>query len=273
MEEGRLTGSGGIGLYYRRWVPEQAPHGEMVIVHGAFEHSGKYMHVGEWFAHRGFDVRAMDHRGFGQSDGHRCYVDSFDDYLHDLYQFVNMTGNKPILVGHSMGGLVSFRYAFTNPDTIRALVLSSPWFQQRVPVHPVLKAIAPLMSRLFPRLHITIPLPEGPGDGPAPKDPDLDPFLWNKPTPRWAVEMERAAAACFDCDALQIPALFLQAGSDEFVSPEATEQIFARVRAPVRDFKLYPGKPHEIFNDPDYEKVFLEIMAWLEAHQLVGKRP
>lgn len=268
MEEGRLTSEDGITLYYRRWIPPQTTSGEMVLVHGAFEHSGKYMHVGEWFAEQGFDVRAMDHRGFGQSEGYRCYVERFDDYLHDLHLFVTMTGEQPVLLGHSMGGLVAFQYAQVHPETIRALVLSSPWFEQRVKVNPLLKALAPVVARLAPRLHLPIPLPPATASGTTGQTED--PLVWNRPTPRWYQEMERAAASCFHCDRLEVPALFLQAGADQLVSPAATRLVFDGLEAPKRAFKVYAGKQHEIFNDPGYEEVFRDILSWLQPAQSVG---
>jgi alpha-beta hydrolase superfamily lysophospholipase len=272
VDEGWLKGTGGVRLFFRHWVPERKPRGEMVLVHGAFEHSGQYQHVGEYFARAGFDVRAMDHRGFGRSEGHRCYIESFDEYLRDLDRFIRQSEEKPVVVGHSMGGLVAFHYAATNPETVRALVLSSPWFQQRVTQGPLLRAlraVAPLVAWLAPRLHIRVPVPE------ATSNPEVqaaqDPYVWNRPTPRWYVELERAAASSFGCSSLRVPALFLQAGDDHLVSPEATRRVYEQIEAPVRGWKLYPEKYHEIFNDKGYDAVFRDILTWLEAHGLIEK--
>ena len=104
------------------------------------EHAGRYEHVASWFASRGFAVWAMDHRGHGRSEGTRMHVDRFADYLVDLAEFVKLAAGahgRPVMIGHSMGGLIAYRYAAVHPDTISALVLSSPWFLSRAKVSRV----------------------------------------------------------------------------------------------------------------------------------------
>ena len=120
---GTLSGLGGLKLHYRCWEPEEA-RSSLVLVHGAGEHVGRYEHVAAWFAARGFAVWAMDHRGHGQSEGTRMHVDRFSDYLVDLAEFVKRVAGshgRPAMIGHSMGGLIAYRYAAVYPETISAL--------------------------------------------------------------------------------------------------------------------------------------------------------
>ena len=65
-----------------------------------------------------------------------------------------------------------------------------------------------------------------------------------------------------------LPALFLVAGTDQLVDPDATRAVFDRIGHTDKRFRLYPEKYHEIFNDPGYEEVFAEILAWLSEHGL-----
>lgn len=272
---GRLSGVGGLRLFYRVWEPDVV-RSSIVLVHGAAEHVGRYEHVAAWLAERGFAVWAMDHRGHGQSEGHRMYIDRFEEYLADLNAFVSLATarhGKPVMLGHSMGGLIAYRYAIAYPDTMRGLVLSSPWFKNKAKVDPVRMALAPVMSALVPRLKIAAPI----NSALVTRNPDFhrrdqhDPFMARVVTPRWYMECARAAAAChtslsFPAD---LPVLFLVAGTDLMVDPEAARSVFERVGHDRKAFRLYPEKYHEILNDPGYEEVLAEMLTWLRAQGLV----
>ncbi|MEW8978631.1 MAG: lysophospholipase [Symbiobacterium sp.] len=274
---GSLTGRGGLSLYYRVWEPEQAT-GSLVLVHGAGEHVGRYEHVAAWFAARGFAVWAMDHRGHGRSEGVRMHVDRFDDYLADLRGFVSLVteaSGRPVMIGHSMGGLIAYRYAASYPETISALVLSSPWFLSRAKVSRAEQALAPLLAVIAPRLQVKSGIPPEACTRNAERIAldQKDPLRCQTATPRWFVECTRAAAECRTAVIFPdgVPALFLVAGADQLVDPEVTRQVFDRIGYADKQFKLYPEKYHEIFNDPGYEEVFAEILSWLEAHGLAPR--
>jgi len=271
---GTLSGLGGLKLHYRCWEPEEA-RSSLVLVHGAGEHVGRYEHVAAWFAARGFAVWAMDHRGHGQSEGTRMHVDRFSDYLVDLAEFVKRVAGshgRPAMIGHSMGGLIAYRYAAVYPETISALVLSSPWFLSRAKVSRVEQALAPLLAVLVPRLQVKSGIPPEACTRNAERIAldRQDPLRCQTATPRWFVECTRAAAECRTTVTLPdgLPALFLVAGSDQLVDPDVTRAVFDRIGHADKQFKLYPEKYHEIFNDPGHEEVFEEILAWLREHGL-----
>ncbi len=271
---GHITAYDGITLYYRTWEPDE-PVGSVVLVHGTNEHIGRYEHVAAYFAGHGLAVYALDQRGFGKSEGTRCYVDRFEDYIRDLRQFVEMAQahGKPVMIGHSLGGLIAFRYALAHPDTIRAVVLSSPMFGVRAKVSALEKALAPVLSALTPRLQMPAKIPpEHVTRNPAVVERyKEDPLVWKKATPRWFTECTKAALACHQglTSGMKLPVLFLQAEDDMLVDPEATRAIYKQVPHERKTFKLYPNKYHEIFNDPGYEEVFADILHWLQQQELI----
>jgi alpha-beta hydrolase superfamily lysophospholipase len=81
--ESHLPGAAGASLFRRAWLPPRAEH-VLLLVHGFAEHSGRYEHVGAWFAARGCAVHAYDQRGHGRSQGARGHVRRFADLLDDL---------------------------------------------------------------------------------------------------------------------------------------------------------------------------------------------
>jgi lysophospholipase len=273
---GTIAVHGGLKLFYRTWKPEE-PLGGMVLVHGMNEHIGRYEHVARFFAGQGYAVYGMDQRGYGQSEGPRCHVDRFEAYIEDLHQFVTGTASEygsPVMVGHSLGGLIAFRYGLVHPEALQALVISSPGFGAKAKPDPITKALAPILSAVAPRLQLAVPFhPEN-----VCRDPEVarqygaDPLVWKKATPRWFTEFTKAGLACCQgglCTSMKLPVLFLQAGDDLIVDPEATRAVFEQVPHERKAFKLYAGKYHEIFNDPGKEDVFQDILTWLQQQELI----
>ena len=72
-ETGVVTTTDGVDLLTRHWKAA-APKAQVLIVHGLGEHSGRWGHVGEFFATRGFEAYAFDLRGHGASGGPRVDV-------------------------------------------------------------------------------------------------------------------------------------------------------------------------------------------------------
>ncbi|MGE5674943.1 MAG: lysophospholipase [Mycobacterium leprae] len=270
---GHIPGQRGLMLFYRVWEPEES-RGSFVLVHGMNEHSGRYHHVAEHLGAHGFTVYALDHRGHGQSEGVRCHVDRFDDYLADLHLLVDMAANqgKPIMLGHSLGGLIAFRYAVAHQDRLQALVLSSPFFRSQVKVSPVQAALLPLIVRLAPRLA----MPANLGSENVCRDPEIvkayttDPMVGTTATPRWYLECTRAGRESPELAAsLQIPSLVLQAGADRLVDPAATEEVYAKIGSERKAYRRYQGMYHEILNDPEKATVLADLSDWLQQEGLL----
>jgi pimeloyl-ACP methyl ester carboxylesterase len=77
----------------------------------------------EHFANRGQCVVAVDLRGHGQSDKPRqdYTMQVFSDDL--AWLFVTLGLDKPVVIGHSMGGIIAFDLACRYPEAIRAVVM------------------------------------------------------------------------------------------------------------------------------------------------------
>lgn len=96
------------------WCPEtaDAPRAPLLFVHGA--HVGAWCweeHFLSWFASRGYPVYALSLRGHGGSGGReRLHQFGLGDYARDLAAAAAAIGRPPVLVGHSMGGMVVQKY-------------------------------------------------------------------------------------------------------------------------------------------------------------------
>jgi alpha-beta hydrolase superfamily lysophospholipase len=54
----------------------------------------RYEHVAHNLNLSGYSVYACDHQGHGQSQGTRCYVESFQTLSDDLLQFITFIQSK-----------------------------------------------------------------------------------------------------------------------------------------------------------------------------------
>ena len=60
--------------------------------------------------------------------------------------------------------------------------------------------------------------------------------------------------------------MLVHGGDDKLVPPEGTKILSKRASSDDKIFKLYDGLYHEIFNEPEREKVLLDVSDWLDAH-------
>ncbi|MEW5313153.1 MAG: hypothetical protein WDW38_004742 [Sanguina aurantia] len=126
----------------------------VLIVHGLGEHSGRYLHVAAWFRARGFDVRSYDQRGHGQTGGRRGALCRQDDLLSDLAavytEYASGRAQAPMLLGHSMGGLVAARAVLDGRIRPSALMLTSPALRSWA--SPGLRKLAHVLAGVLPNL-------------------------------------------------------------------------------------------------------------------------
>ena len=98
----------------------------MVLVHGLGGSHLNWLHVGSALA-RTHRVVAPDLAGFGLTPpaGRKTTVRANQGLLDRF--IASVSGGEPVvLVGNSMGGLISILQAATHPDSVRALVLINP---------------------------------------------------------------------------------------------------------------------------------------------------
>lgn len=116
-------------LATHEWSPaEPGPHARVaVLVHGVTGWHRTWWRVGPALAERGWRVIAVDQRGHGTSPRIQGAA-TVDDIADDLEAAIERHATPPIdlLVGHSLGAVVSMRLALRRPGIARRLVLEDP---------------------------------------------------------------------------------------------------------------------------------------------------
>jgi len=110
----------GVALRYVRADGDRVP---VILVHGWCCDHTFFQPQFDALAHRGHTVVAVDLRGHGSSDSpDQAYpISAFSDDLAWLAAELDL--EKPIVVGHSMGGVAAFDLAVRHPGLASAVVM------------------------------------------------------------------------------------------------------------------------------------------------------
>jgi alpha-beta hydrolase superfamily lysophospholipase len=276
--QGRVKTTDQLDLEWQSWTPA-SPRGVIVIIHGLAEHSGRYQETAKFLSENGWAVYACDLRAHGLSPdppkAGRVHVNRFEDYFRDVDALTGLARERhpelPIyLLGHSMGGLISIRYSLEKPAGLAGVIISSPALGTHPEFKPpfLLKLMVSILSRLAPRLLVASDL-----DTQAiSRDPAVvktyidDPLVSQKVSTRWYSEiMKSMRKAHSGAATLRIPMLLMQSGADRLVDPEAPGRWAKAAPAGLVDLVVWDELYHEMFNEPEKDRVRTRLLQWLET--------
>lgn len=121
----------------------------MILLHGIGSSGMSWMPVMSRLADQ-YRLVIADLRGHGKS-GHPAAGYTLDDYADDLERVIAATGEpRPILVGHSLGGLTAVTWARRHPGTASAIVLEDMPLSGGMERAPVLRGWAELAALPIP---------------------------------------------------------------------------------------------------------------------------
>lgn len=271
-ETGEFDGNGGR-VFWRAWLPEEPTRGVIALSHGVAEHSGRYEHVGNRLADNGFAVYALDHIGHGRSAGGKANIGSIDAAADNLATLLDLASQRQpgvprFVLGHSMGSLITLYLATRGPLDVAGVVISAPPLD--IPAVPALqRLLAPLLSRWAPNLGV-LQL----DSSMISRDPevvrayDCDPLTYRGKLPaRTGAEILRATEAVqAHLDRLTAPTLVLHGTADALAAPSSADTVEKQAGAKDLTVIRYPGLYHEVFNEPEQDRVLTDLTDWLDKH-------
>lgn len=262
-------------LHLVRWLPDgRAPQGVVLLAHGYAEHGGRYDHVAAALNAAGYAVYAPDHWGHGQSDGTPGFVHRFDDLVAGMRALIerveaDFPGTPRLLLGHSMGGLISALLLTERQGDFVAAALSGPAIVPAEPPSRVMQWISRFLSRFFPRVGVLALDANA-----VSRDPAVvaayraDPLVYTgKISARLAAEFfDAMAAARAGAPRITLPLLLQHGTDDALAAPAGSQYLFDHVRSDIKRIELLPGLYHEIFNEPEQVAVLGDLVGWFDAH-------
>jgi pimeloyl-ACP methyl ester carboxylesterase len=109
-----------LRLHYVDWGNHGAP--PLLLVHGGRDHCRNW----DWIAEAlrdDYHIIAPDLRGHGDSQWMIGGSYSVSEFVYDIAQLIHQAGLAPLrIMGHSLGGVISLRYAGIYPETVIKLV-------------------------------------------------------------------------------------------------------------------------------------------------------
>jgi acylglycerol lipase len=263
----------GFSLFYRRWNPPDGAAANVFVVHGLGEHSGRYVHVGRFFAEAGFRTVAFDLRGHGRSDGKPVFIRRYNELASDIACIVShFSGNPAFLFGHSLGGQLVLWTVQHYQLKLEGLIASAPWLAL-AHVPPRWKVtVARMLNRRIPGFRF----PTGINSAKLSHDQahldslvDLD-LTHSFITVRMYLEVAKAAAQILRTPVINMPVLMTCGNEDDITSREAVENFSIRLQAPSKALRIYTGFLHELHNETNRTKVLTDYVEWMRTITQTG---
>lgn len=271
-ETGEFIGTGGR-IAWRAWQPTTPPRGVIALSHGVAEHSGRYEHVGDALAEAGFAVYALDHIGHGRSEGARANIGSLDGAADNLAALLELASQAypdvpRFVLGHSMGALIVLHLATRGPLDVAGVAVSAPPLD--IPLgNPLQKLVAPLLTRYAPNLGVLAL-----DSSTISRDPavvaayDADPLVSRGKLPaRTAVEiLDHTELVKQRLGTLTAPLLVQHGTEDALAAPSGADRLETGTGSADVTVLRYPGLFHEVYNEPEQDKVLADLSDWLGKH-------
>lgn len=239
------------------------------------EHSSAYEELFKHLTEQGLGIWAWDFRGHGRSDGKRGYGRHLDDFHKDLNLFftkivapqIQNSGKPLFMFGHSMGGLITLKFALEDQPDITALVLSSPCLGLTVQV-PEWKATAAKIANQFaPKITMynEIKYTDLSRDPQMQETYRKDAFRHDKISPGIFLSMlELFPKVAREVGFGKYPLLMQLAGDDRIVDAHVSQEFFSQWPNTDKTLHIYKDNLHEIYNDLDKKQVIADLDQFLQ---------
>ena len=219
-----------------------------------------------YFAEKGFSSHAISLRGHGKSEAPKNFNStSIADYVSDVLQVAETLPQTPVLIGHSLGGLLVQKFLEKHQVPLAVLVCSVPvggMFEPSLPwqiKNPLLWAKV-MLKRDYRLLFNTPELARK--------------FLFSEDTEdekiaeyaaRFGKESYRVGfEAVFNLpkpELVETPLLVIGAECDPLIAPKFIKKT---ARAYNADYKIFPRLSHALMLERGWRQVTDYMIEWLE---------
>jgi len=236
----------------------------LVLVHGLWSGSWCWRRWATHFSNLGWECWAVNFRGRVEERPLEVLERlSFQQCVEDLKRVIRAASSPPLLLAHSLGGLMAQKAA--EEEKLSALILLSSLPAREIKIVKP-RALRLLRLKYLPLVWLRRPFRLDEGDfrrgwvASAPEGEQLDILR------RMVPESSHLVAEFFNCrvaldpQAIRCPVLVI-AGSDDRVIPAVALRAMAeRLHA---DLKEYPGHGHWIMEEEEGERIVREIHRWV----------
>ena len=245
----------------------------MLLIHGAFVGGWCWGPFDRYFTARGWRCLAPDLRHHQPgADLDALGGTSLNDYVADLEALIRTLPHPPVLVGHSMGGLICQKLAAKGlAEAVVLLAPSSPWgilpsHQTEIEARLGLMSIPGFWARAIqPSRHVA----NDRALDRLPPDLQAAAFLGFVPESGRALfeilfwELDLSHASAVTIRDIPCPVLLTVGDQDKVISP-ASVRALARKFHSGAHFHMLEGHSHFLFGEPGFEKLTALCENWLK---------
>ena len=259
------------GIIYRLWSADE-PKAILLLVHGLGAHTGRWEFLGDFFQKNNVSSYALELKGFGQTQGERGHIDNLDIYFRDirlLYDIIKQENpdKKIFLLGESMGALICFLFSALESWLFSGLICISPAFAGKLHFNLWTYLNIGLALIFNSKRHFAVPITPQmcTQDIEYQKIIDSDPLDRHTATAGlyWNIFKAQKKVKSWG-DKINIPLLVLTAGEDTVVDSPETQKIFNGLKTRDKELINYAGMRHALSVDLGKERVFGDILVWME---------
>jgi pimeloyl-ACP methyl ester carboxylesterase len=219
-----------------------------------------------YFAQHGYTSYAVSLRGHGGSEGReRLRRTSLNDYVSDVEQVVQQMDRSPVLVGHSMGGMIVQKYLESHQAPAAVLLASVPP-KGVIPAtlrvasrHPLAFMRANLTMSMFPVVGTPQLAQEACFSAGMPAE-KVQGYFSRLQDESYRAYLDMMGLSLPRPNRVKTPLLVLGAADDRLILPREVE---ATARAYATTAQIFPDMAHDVMLEDGWCKVADRIVDWL----------
>jgi pimeloyl-ACP methyl ester carboxylesterase len=234
----------------------------ILFIHGAFTRARRWRPWLSYFTAAGYECAAPSLPGHDPSDRRQLVRLTLADYVDAMLEVVARFDRPPMVIGHSMGGLIAQHVAANSKCAGLVLIASTPPWRTGAPLGAV-----PYTLRYVLPVAIGQPIRASRAVALKLVLHDLLPAEQEELMPNMAYESGKAyrtlvlGNAPVDASAVRCPVLVVSGGADRLLKPSVGEGLARFYRA---EHFVVPGRGHSLIADSILELVAAPVLGWIE---------
>ncbi|KAL5726121.1 acylglycerol lipase [Ranunculus cassubicifolius] len=284
-EEWYEKNSKGLEIFCKSWMPEKGMtiKGVVSFCHGYGDTCTFFFDgIAKRIASAGYAVYAVDHPGFGLSEGLHGYIPSFDEIVNNVIErYTKITGRPEIsklprfLLGQSMGGAVAIKAHLKRPTEWDGVILVAPMCKiaaDMIPSPPILSLLT-ILSNFFPEAKLVPEQDIGElafRQADKKKLAEYNVICYSDRTRlKTAMELLKATREIeSQVDKVSSPLLVIHGAADKVTDPLVSQFLYDKASSKDKTLKIYPEGYHCILEGEPDERIYTvlaDIISWLDS--------
>jgi pimeloyl-ACP methyl ester carboxylesterase len=244
----------------------------LLFIHGMWHGAWCWAeHFLPYFAQHGYNSHALSLRGHGKSEGReKLRWTSLNDFVVDVSQTVERFEHPPVLIGHSMGGMILQKYLETHQAPAAVLLASGP----PRGLIPATLRVARRQPTSFLKANLTLSLYQVVGTPQLYKESHFSNGIPEQELAPYYNQVQDASyRAYLDMMVLNLPRpekvktpMLVLGTTDDYILTE--KEVENTANSYNTDAAFFSGMGHAMMLDTGWEAVADRILEWLKEQDI-----